>query len=62
MKPIKFFMSGADGFTCQLPRIREAMQNLGHELSEESPDLIYANDPTGYNKAISMKKNSQNHI
>jgi len=49
-------MSGADGFTCQLPRIREAMQNLGHELSEESPDLIYANDPTGYNKAISMKK------
>ena len=57
MKPIKFFMFGADGFTCQMPRIREAMLNLGHITSKESPDLIYANDPTGYEKALLLKKN-----
>ena len=57
MKPIKFFMFGADGFTCQMPRIREAMLSLGHIISKESPDLIYANDPTGYEKALLLKKN-----
>ena len=56
MKPIKFFIFGADGFTCQAPRIREAMLNLGHVISEESPDLIYANDPTGYKNAYLLKK------
>ena len=56
MKPIKFSIFGADGHTCQMPRIRDAMQNLGHILSEESPDLIYSNDPTGYPKAINLKK------
>ena len=56
MKPIKFSIFGADGDTCQMPRIRDAMQNLGHILSEESPDLIYSNDPTGYPKALNLKK------
>ena len=56
MKPIKITILGADGYTCQIPRIKEAMQNLGHTLSEESPDLIFSNDPTGYNKAMILKK------
>ena len=56
MKPIKVSILGADGFTCQIPRIKEGMQNLGHILSEESPDLIYSNDPTGYPKAMYLKK------
>lgn len=60
MKSIKFLMFGADGLTCQMPRIREAMLNLGHIISEESPDLIYANDPTGYEKAFSLKKKFPN--
>jgi len=60
MKPIKFIMFGADGFTCQMPRIREAMLNLGHVISEESPDLIYANDPSGYEKAYLLKKKFPN--
>ena len=60
MKSIKFFMFGADGFTCQMPRIRDAMLNLGHIISKESPDLIYANDPTGYEKAFSLKKKFPN--
>ena len=56
MKSIKISILGADGYTCQIPRIKEGMKNLGHILSEESPSLIYANDPTGYNKAMALKK------
>ena len=56
MKSIKVSILGADGYTCQIPRIKEGMKNLGHILSEESPSLIYANDPTGYNKAMTLKK------
>ena len=47
MKPIKISIFGADGYTCQMPRIKEAMQSLGHTLSEDSPEMIYSNDPTG---------------
>ena len=56
MKPIKVSISGADGYTCQIPRIKEAMQRLGHILSEDSPEMIYSNDPTGYEKAMRLKK------
>ena len=56
MKSIKISILGADGYTCQIPRIKEGMKNLGHILSEKSPSLIYANDPTGYNKALILKK------
>ena len=56
MKSIKISILVADGYTCQIPRIKEGMKNLGHILSEESPSLIYANDPTGYNKAMALKK------
>jgi len=56
MKPIKISVFGAEGYTCQVPRIKEGIQNLGHVLSEESPDLIYSNDPTGYKKAMLLKK------
>ena len=56
MKPIKISIFGADGYTCQMPRIKEAMQSLGHILSEDSPDMIYSNDPTGYEKAMRLKK------
>ena len=56
MKPIKISIFGADGYTCQMPRIKEAMQSLGHILSEDSPEMIYSNDPTGYEKAMHLKK------
>ena len=56
MKPIKISIFGADGYTCQMPRIKEAMQNLGNILSKDSPELIYSNDPTGYEKAMCLKK------
>ena len=56
MKPIKISIFGADGYTCQMPRIKEAMQRLGHILSEDFPEMIYSNDPTGYEKAMCLKK------
>ena len=60
MRPIKISIFGADGLTCQMPRIKEAMQSLGHILSNNSPDLIYSNDPTGYEKAMLLKKKFPN--
>ena len=56
MNNIKVSILGADGYVCQIPRIKEGMEALGHVLSEESPDLIYSNDPRGYNKALFLKK------
>jgi len=56
MTTIKVAVLGADGYTCQVPRIKDGLKKLGHILSDVSPDLIYANDPTGYNKAMVLKK------
>ena len=56
MKSIKVTVFGWDGFTCQIPRIKEAMLDLGHNLSEDSPELIYCNDPIDFQKAIDLKK------
>ena len=56
MKSIKVAIYGWDGFTCQIPRIKEGMQTLGHILSQDSPDLIYCNYPIEFQKAIDLKK------
>ena len=56
MNNIKVSILGADGYTCQIPRIKEGMEILGHVLSKESPDVIYSNDPRGYNEALELKK------
>ena len=60
MNNIKVSILGADGYTCQIPRIKEGMESLGYIMSEESPDLIYSNDPRGYVKALSLKKKYPN--
>ena len=36
--------------------IKEGFEKLGHEISNEKPDLIYANDPRGYNEAVLIKR------
>ena len=36
--------------------IKEGFTKLGHEISDENPGLIYANDPRGYKEAIQIKK------
>ena len=56
MNNIKVSILGADGYTCQIPRIKEGMESLGHILSKDSPDLIYSNDPRGYEEALLLKK------
>ena len=56
MNSIRVSILGSDGYVCQIPRIKEGMEALGHVLSDESPDLIYSNDPRGYEKALLLKK------
>ena len=46
----------ADGYVCQIPRIKEGMEILGHVLSKDWPDIIYSNDPRGYQEALDLKK------
>jgi len=60
MNNIKVTILGSDGYTCQIPRIKEGMELLGHSLSEVSPDLIYSNDPKGYDKALILKEKYPN--
>ena len=40
--------------------IKEGFEKLGYEISNEDPNLIYANDPRGYKEAISVKKKYKN--
>ena len=56
MSTIKVSILGADGYTCQIPRIKEGMMALGHILTKDSPDLIYSNDPRGYEEALKLKE------
>jgi len=60
VKNLKISILGAEGFTCQVPRIKEGMEMLGHVVSKESPDIIYSNDPRGYNEALFLKKKNPN--
>jgi len=39
--------------------IKEGFTKLGHEISDENPELIYANDPRGYKEAIQIKKKNK---
>ena len=40
--------------------IKEGLEKLGHEISNENPELIYANDPRGYKEAILVKTKYKN--
>tara|TARA_Y100000590_G_scaffold7829_1_gene9868 strand:- start:2845 stop:3729 length:885 start_codon:yes stop_codon:yes gene_type:complete len=60
MNNIKVCILGSDGYVCQIPRIKEGMEALGHTLTENSPDLIFSNDPRGYVKALELKKKYPN--
>jgi len=56
MNNIKVSILGADGYVCQIPRIKEGMEALGHIITNDSPDLIYSNDPRGYEEGLKLKK------
>ena len=55
MSALKIALFGYDSYVSQLPRYREAFTELGHELSFDNPNIIYANDPTGYIGAMKLK-------
>ena len=40
--------------------IKEGFEKIGCEISNEDPNIIYANDPRGYKEAISVKKKYKN--
>jgi len=40
--------------------IKEGFNELGHEISNKNPDLIFANDPTGYQDALFLKQKYPN--
>ena len=40
--------------------IKEGLEKLGHEISGENPELIYANDPRGYKEAMLVKTKYKN--
>jgi len=56
MNKIKVSILGADGYVCQIPRIKQGMEALGHMITSDSPDLIYSNDPRGYVEGLKLKK------
>jgi glycosyltransferase involved in cell wall biosynthesis len=39
--------------------IKEGFTKLGHEISDENPELIYANDPRGYKEAMQIKNKNK---
>ena len=55
MNKLNIALFGYDSYTGQLPRYREGFEMLAHSLTFENPDIIYANDPTGYKSAIELK-------
>ena len=42
--------------------IEEGFKKLGHTISSENPDLIFSNDPRGYDKSLFLKKMNPNAI
>jgi len=56
----KIAVLGADGYVNQIPRIKQGLEDLGYIISKEHPNLIFANDPRGYEEALALKKKYPN--
>ena len=56
----KICVLGANEYINQVPRVKEGLKELGYTISKESPDLIYSNDPRGYEEALFLKKKNPN--
>ena len=39
---------------------KEGFKKLGHEITNENPDLIFSNDPLGYQDAVFLKNKYPN--
>ena len=50
---MKVSVSGLNPFSDLL---KDGFEKLGHKISSEDLDLIYANDPRGYEMSLDLKK------
>ncbi len=62
MDKLRIALFGFDSYVSQIPRYREAFIELDHELSFDNPNIIYANDSTGYADAIKLKNTFQDAL
>ena len=62
MDKLRIALFGFDSYVSQIPRYREAFIELDHELSFDNPNIIYANDSTGYTDAIKLKNTFQDAL
>ena len=62
MDKLRIALFGFDSYVSQIPRYREAFIELGHELRFDNPNIIYANDSTGYADAIKLKNTFQDAL
>lgn len=53
---MKIALFGGECLTCQIPRIKEGLIALGHDINYEKPDIIYSNDTGGYKEALKLKE------
>ena len=42
--------------------IEEGFKKLGHTITSDNPDLIFSNDPRGYDKSLILKKKNPKAI
>lgn len=59
---MKIALFGGECLYCQLPRIKEGVLMLGHEIDYDSPDIIYSNDPQHFDKAIDLKNKTNAYL
>lgn len=59
MDNIKILCLGAEHYINQIDRIRAGLSELGVEITNNDYNYIYCNDPTVYEKALTLKKDAK---
>jgi glycosyltransferase involved in cell wall biosynthesis len=59
---MKIALFGGECLYCQLPRIKQGIIQLGHEINYEIPDIIYSNDPQYFDEAIELKNKTNGYL
>jgi glycosyltransferase involved in cell wall biosynthesis len=53
---------GGQCLTCQIPRIEQGFIELNHKINYDKPDIIYSNDPGGYEEALKLKQEKGGYL
>lgn len=59
---MKIALFGGECLTCQIPRIKEGLLALDHNIDYEKPDIIYSNDTGGYKEALKLKEEKGGYL